>query len=648
MIMKTHVLLLTFLSSLILTNLPAQSWQWGISGGSYEVVQSDERIESMTTDKDGNVSVLARIGKTGLQVDGVTKEAYGSVDYMIASFSCTGDYKWSRVIGSAGSDRLTTIQSDADGNIYVAGSIGRNSEAYFGGESDIDMTLPYSSQNDEHKQNLFLAKYNSDGDILWMRMPQADDITQAEGVSGSLAIDLQTAPNGHSYWWCYLPQGLYADGAFEQLSAEEHNYVLEYDSEGNFVEATMIDLDVQGVTPNWKLLRNHNTGNYYVAGDVNYETGLFTVGDEFVTNNMFLLAFNEEGNYLWKKENSHEFDGAIEDFYIDNDNMLYLTGGTSDTDTFAGITFSADTPGTFPFIIKLNEDGELVWSTNGSTVNSATRSYGITVTNEEVAITCGHGNLYWEDSSLEVEVNAGYDVMLGRFDKWDGSLIGLEKLESNMFTNDYGKAITHDDFGSYYIGGQFYNLLYVAGETLTNGAQDWDFFVAKYGTDTCDCDPPVPSFAVVADDENAGMFEFSYDGSTLYDSILWEFGDTSSSSETNPTHSFEAPGSYNVCVTVSNECSTEQYCEELTVSSMSVELNELEGVELVAQTEAGIELITSKALDYSLYSLLGQELQSGHIPSGTLHIAMPASLGGVYFLQLRDARGKTRTMKLYR
>ena len=46
--------------------------------------------------------------------------------------------------------------------------------------------------------------------------------------------------------------------------------------------------------------------------------------------------------------------------------------------------------------------------------------------------------------------------------------------------------------------------------------------------------------------------------------ISWDFGDGSNSSESNPTHTFNSSGTFNVCLEATNECGTTQICKPLT------------------------------------------------------------------------------------
>ncbi len=48
------------------------------------------------------------------------------------------------------------------------------------------------------------------------------------------------------------------------------------------------------------------------------------------------------------------------------------------------------------------------------------------------------------------------------------------------------------------------------------------------------------------------------------DTYMWDFGDGSSSTDENPTHAYAENGSYEVCLTVDNDCGTHQECKTIT------------------------------------------------------------------------------------
>lgn len=77
---------------------------------------------------------------------------------------------------------------------------------------------------------------------------------------------------------------------------------------------------------------------------------------------------------------------------------------------------------------------------------------------------------------------------------------------------------------------------------------------------TIDC--PLPDARFTADAEFLDI-QFSVAAGT---SANWTFGDGSSSTELNPTHTYAGPGTYQVCVSVTDICGMAQICQPLTVN----------------------------------------------------------------------------------
>ncbi|MEM6964854.1 MAG: PKD domain-containing protein, partial [Bacteroidota bacterium] len=73
-------------------------------------------------------------------------------------------------------------------------------------------------------------------------------------------------------------------------------------------------------------------------------------------------------------------------------------------------------------------------------------------------------------------------------------------------------------------------------------------------------DVPVANFSYV---DTLLTFNFT-DASTGGDSYLWDFGDGNTSSEMNPIHTFSSNGNYEVCLTVTNNCGNDQWCQTVT------------------------------------------------------------------------------------
>jgi PKD repeat protein len=89
----------------------------------------------------------------------------------------------------------------------------------------------------------------------------------------------------------------------------------------------------------------------------------------------------------------------------------------------------------------------------------------------------------------------------------------------------------------------------------------------------------VPPQAVILQSQNGLTVNFSYPNAG--DNFTWTFGDCeyNTSSERNPSHTYCRPGTYEACLTVSNECGTDQICVSVTVEHKKpgVKLKRIEG-----------------------------------------------------------------------
>jgi uncharacterized protein (DUF2141 family) len=49
----------------------------------------------------------------------------------------------------------------------------------------------------------------------------------------------------------------------------------------------------------------------------------------------------------------------------------------------------------------------------------------------------------------------------------------------------------------------------------------------------------------------------------------WDFGDNNTSTEMNPTHTYDKNGTYNICLKVSNSCGTDEKCQSVTINAVN-------------------------------------------------------------------------------
>lgn len=141
-------------------------------------------------------------------------------------------------------------------------------------------------------------------------------------------------------------------------------------------------------------------------------------------------------------------------------------------------------------------------------------------------------------------------------------------------------------------------------------------------------------------------FGGSADGSGTL-SYSWYFDDGNTSDQQNPTHTFASAGTYNVCLTVTNDCSSDQHCDGVT-ASMVTGINELSAESLnvypnpsngsVTLSLDGVETeATINVLDVAGRVVYTEAVSIGASFKKQLNLDVTS---GVYLLELNTKEGR--------
>ena len=108
---------------------------------------------------------LTRYYQTGdsLRFGNKIVKSFGGEDALIVKYDRYGNAIWAKVIGSSGSDEGAVITGDSQDNCYVAG--------VFGGQTNFGNTslTPDNSSGAPGQLDMFLAKYDAQGKEIWVR-----------------------------------------------------------------------------------------------------------------------------------------------------------------------------------------------------------------------------------------------------------------------------------------------------------------------------------------------------------------------------------------------------------------------------------------------------------------------------------------------
>lgn len=78
---------------------------------------------------------------------------------------------------------------------------------------------------------------------------------------------------------------------------------------------------------------------------------------------------------------------------------------------------------------------------------------------------------------------------------------------------------------------------------------------------------PISNYTSSTTDKTA---QFTSDAGGENITYAWNFGDGNTSTDSNPSHTYAEYGTYDVCLTISNECGSDEKCTSITMSSYNV------------------------------------------------------------------------------
>ncbi len=406
------------------------NWVKGI-GGTY-----DDWGYKVAADDSGNVFATGWFKSRELSFNTVgTGSSVRSIDTVdngpdiyLVKYDAAGNYKWGKVMGGRGIDESRGLATDKNGSIYVTGLFDDTADFNIGGA---DGKLIANGEND-----IFLAKYDKDGNFLW-----------AKGVGGSKS-DM---------------------GMGVAIDANGNVYIT-----GSFVSDTL---------------------NFNLAGSggkvANYPMATGGSAD------IFLAKYDAGGNFAWAKSmGGWDWDGAV-DIAADRSGSVFITGSlTSFTSDFnrGGTGGTINIAGSFnSFLAKYDAAGNYLWVRHMGVIGNfeADIAMAVAVDGLDNAYITGYFNgpiaQFNRGGNGGVINNNGFDNgFLAKYDgsgnyQWAKALGGIEL--------DYASGVAADAVGNVYVAGHMDSpsIDFNAGGTggvVNNRDQSglFNLFLAKYNT----------------------------------------------------------------------------------------------------------------------------------------------------------------------
>lgn len=648
----------------------AQTLQWARSSGSDSYVfgpvrhnsfnggQSGfEAIGDMATDPNGNVYGISLFAEGAITVDGRSLNKIGGNDIVVSSYTCDGQYRWSKVLGSSlDSDRFVGIRTDGKGGVYACVESSTTTSTNGLNISTDTIVAPTT-------RTMYLIKWDTSGKFQWVRMPQPTNISGYNANTASIMMGMDIVPNpqgdSHIYLLGYLAPAYYGGAAFAATTSGV--YVLEYDENGTFIKGVPLPMTISGTDPFSLIATNFtvSNGNYIVAGNASLsfltQSGSTKIGTTtLVSYAGYVASFGSTGNLNFLK-NALKSNFIIYGVLADEDFDIYISGMTSDSAAFNGVSFynSYRKPyvsTTISYAMKLDgTTGNTIWT---QSAHSGASSAGQLSLFKDKVFLPGYfvdSVAFTNDSISNRYVVDSFDCFILQLDAATGAI--QRKVTFGTTANDYLFTSATDQRGNVYVGGSIANKPLTIGSTVASPVGGKvDALLVKWGRANCDCVLPIAKFTSAAPSGKSIQFTFS-GTATGVDSLVWNWGDGQTQKVTTGfaapiSHTYSSNGKFKACVTVyTTNCGEASYCSQAALGLSAVP--GLSKVQVYPNPTSDFVTI-SGAIGASavLFNSLGQELMQFTVSSDSYRADLKDVVAGLYLLQVTDKEGNRGVLRV--
>lgn len=480
--MKMHItkLLLFFLfSTLILSTVYPQNWEWSNHISGSDVIFSKDIV----LDSEGNIiaSVQMKGSVTIIGTDPIITENATANSPILMKFDDSGILIWHVKIGDLDAINLNCIATDNQDNIYIAGGFNSvNADCTFG-STDAN-TISISGVG----QDTYIAKYNSLGELQWAKnVATSSALCRAEGLT--LDSENNILISGFFNGGTGATINFGNDVAFNYVGegTAGNAFVAKFNNLGNLIWAKHFSSSVN--TRGISIAPAQAEGLYT----------LFTVNGDFASMNTdplvsltdgplrwALLKLDTNGNPLWLRTVNTSAQSTIvtQSLTSNNQGDVFIGGSVSGTTSLTNSDGLDEIPltsnGSFDvFGAMYNSDGDIVWAKSfGST--SIDRTIGVAVNSNQFSLFGLNANIiYLENDTIPVP-EPTYGVFNINFD-YSGNLLSQTFL-SPVASPDRDGAIVVDEYGNSFIAGFFSSTsIDIGTNTFINGGNK-DAFLAKH------------------------------------------------------------------------------------------------------------------------------------------------------------------------
>ena len=423
-------------------------FSWALKAGGAGV---QEGGSSVATDAFGNIIVTGSF--EGVATFGTTVlTSAGGRDIFIAKYNKSGKLVWAERAGGSSNDDGYDVAVDGLGNIYITGKF--ENTANFG-------TI---SLNSIDHADMFIAKYDSSGNVMWAKRAGGSRGAQGNGIAVDKMGD-SIVTGRFSGTSTFDTVTLVSDGSWPDI------FIAKYNDSGELIwvrQAGGSNYD-QGFD-----IVFDSFGNSIITGQF-YETASF---DNIKIssagyNDIFIAKYNSFGDAVWaKRAGGTEYDmgSAVA---VDDLGNIIVCGSFFGNASFGSIMISSAGLRDI-FIAKYDSSGDLFWVKNaGGIEKDDVRSITIGDSSDYIITGKFEGTISYSTSTL---ISTGKDDVFVA--KYDAAGNVQWAIRAGGDEGDGGNGIVSIGSGNYVVTGTFGSVAYFDSIKIYS-AGDWDIFIAR-------------------------------------------------------------------------------------------------------------------------------------------------------------------------
>ncbi len=458
-------------------------WQWAHSASSYPVPGTGGYGNSISSDASANCYVTGYFLPPNIVFGNdtvIASIAYSNVMYIV-KYDSVGNVLWAKCPGADNGSEGFSICTDANGNSYVTG--------YFAGTAIFGST----TLNAPGTGDVFTAKYDNAGNVIWAKAADANDPNGGFGIS--------TDARGN----------IYVTGIFDSKTITFDSYTLN----NSWPSLPDYNIFLVKYDPNGNVLWAKGAGDYYGTSNSNeYSTGISTDvnGNSYLTGyfrysitfdtitltgsatgspSVFIVKYDNAGNLIWTRSSSSTYPSGGQGIGIslDASDNVYVLGYFSSPVFYIGTDTLNLVNGSSPFIAKYDNAGDFRWAKSaayGVGGSGSVQSNGISTDSKGNSYLTGDISGVVAFGSINLFSNGSSDIFVAKYDSTGNALWAKGAGGTGA---DQGYGISVNDNGDCFVTGNFQSASMMFDSITVNNtniySSPYNVFVAKlFGNNT--------------------------------------------------------------------------------------------------------------------------------------------------------------------